>query len=373
MIKRFLVVIAGFIVVALSLGAVKVAQIKEASSAPHVTPPNAVTSTVAKTESWEPIISSVGNVAPVQGVTLSNEIEGTIDKIAVENGALVKAGDLLLHLDTSVEEAQLASAHARLEWAELQRKRAAELREKQTVSQAELDQALSQVEQAKADAKALQATIDKKSIRAPFDGRVGIRSVNLGQFIQRGVALIPLQKLNPIYVNFYVPQRQIPDIRTGQTVNVTVDAYGERTFPGKVSAINPEVDSSTRNIFVQALLENPDELLRAGMFARVDVALPASTSAVVLPSTSIAYAAYGNSVFIVEKMKSKEGAEYLGVRQQFVKLGPTRGDLISILDGVKAGEQVVTSGVFKLRNGVPVEINNAVQPSSKAAPKPANT
>jgi membrane fusion protein (multidrug efflux system) len=372
MLKRFIIIIAGFAIVVLSLGAVKIAQVKEASSAPHTMPPSAVTSSEAKAESWQPLISSVGSIAPVEGATLSNELEGTIDKILVENGAVVKAGDVLMHFDTSVEEAQLNAANARLDFALLQGKRAEELREKQTNSQAEVDQAKAQSDQAKAEVAGLKATIEKKTIRAPFDGRVGIRLVNLGQFVARGLPLIPLQKLNPIYVNFSIPQRQLPDLKVGQTVKVIVDAYGDRTFLGKVSAINPEVDSSTRNVSVQALLENPDELLRSGMFARVDVELPTGAPVVVLPATSISYAAYGNSVFIIEKMKNADGSEYLGVRQQFVKLGHTRGDLISV-DGVKPGEQVVSSGVFKLRNGLPVQVNNSAQPGSSAKPKPANT
>jgi len=372
MLKRFIIIIAGFAVVVLTLGAVKVAQIKEASSAPHVMPPSAVTSAEAKAEAWQPLISSVGSIAPVEGATLSNELEGTIDKISVENGAEVKAGDVLLHFDTSVEVASLAAANARFELAKLQQARAADLREKQTISQADLDTAIAQTNQSQAEVNGLKATIEKKTIRAPFDGRVGIRLVNLGQFIARGLPLIPLQKLNPIYVNFSIPQRQLPDLKAGQTVKVVVDAYGDRSFVGKISAINSEVDASTRNVSVQALLENPDELLRTGMFARVNVELPISAPVVVLPATSISYAAYGNSVFIIEKMKNKDGSEYLGVRQQFVKLGPTRGDLISV-DGVKAGEQVVSSGVFKLRNGLPVLVNNNAQPTANPKPKPTNT
>jgi len=202
---------------------------------------------------------------------------------------------------------------------------------------------------------------------------VGIRLVNVGQFVARGSSLMPLQKLNPMYVNFNIPQRNLPQIALEQTVNVKVDAFGDQMFPGKITAINPEVDASSRNVSVQATVENPGEILRAGMFAHVEVQLPASTPAIVVPATAISYASYGNSVFIVEKMKDKAGAEYLGVRQQFVKLGDTRGDLVAIVDGVKPGEQVVTSGVFKLHNAAPVQINNDAQPASSATPKPANT
>jgi membrane fusion protein (multidrug efflux system) len=220
---------------------------------------------------------------------------------------------------------------------------------------------------------AIDAQIAKKQVRAPFAGRVGIRLVNVGQFVGRGAPLLPLQKLDPIFINFSIPQRQLPEVALGQEVGVRVDAFADRPFRGAITAINSEVDASTRNISVQATLANPDEVLRAGMFARVEVQKSAAEAQVVVPATAIAYASYGNSVFIVEKMKGEDGKEYLGVRQQFVKLGVTRGDLVAITDGVKPGEQVVTSGVFKLRNGAAVQVNNVVQPASSAHPKPANT
>ena len=215
--------------------------------------------------------------------------------------------------------------------------------------------------------------IAKKQVRAPFDGRVGIRLVNVGQYVARGAALLPLQKLDPVFVNFSIPQRQLPAIAKGQEVGILVDAFAGREFKGTITALNSEVDADTRNIAVQATLANPDEVLRAGMFVRVEVQQSAAEAQVVVPATAIAYASYGNSVFVVEQMKGEDGKEYLGVRQQFVKLGATRGDLVAIAEGVKAGEQIVTSGVFKLRNGAAVQVNNIVQPSSSANPTPANT
>jgi membrane fusion protein (multidrug efflux system) len=196
--------------------------------------------------------------------------------------------------------------------------------------------------------------------------------VNVGQYISKGRALMPLQKLNPIFVNFNVPQRQLPDLVLNQKIAVTVDAFHAKIFPGAISAINSEVDPATRNISVQATLENPHEVLRSGMFAQVEITLPTGAPRIVLPATAINYAPYGNSVFIVEKMKTDD-REYLGVRQQIVKLGDTRGDLVAIEDGIKEGEQVVTAGGFKLRNGAEVQVNNAVQPTSSATPKPDNT
>jgi len=210
-------------------------------------------------------------------------------------------------------------------------------------------------------------------VRAPFDGRVGIRLVNEGQYVARGRALLPLQQLDPIYVNFTIPQRQLNALAMGQKVDVVVDAFEGHPFPATITAINSEVDATTRSISVQATLANPQERLRAGMFARVEVQLPDAETQVVVPATAVSYASFGNSVFIVEQLKDAAGQSYLGVRQQFVKLGAARGDLIVITEGVKPGEQVVTAGVFKLRNGVPVQVNNIVQPSSESAPKPANT
>jgi len=373
MIKRLLIVLAGFIVIVAILGGVKFSQIKTLSSQPHVMPPIAVTTVEGKQETWHPTLNEIASLAPVEGVTLGADADGIISRIAVENGAAVKEGDLLLEFDTTVEKAQLNSVEAKLALAKLDLQRSTELLVKNTISQAEFDQATAQLHQTDADAGALRAQLEKKIVRAPFTGRVGIRLVNVGQFVSRGSSLMPLQKLNPMYVNFNIPQRNLPQVALDQPVSVKVDAFGERVFPGKITAINPEVDSASRNVSVQATVENPGEVLRAGMFARVEVQLPASIPLIVLPATAISYASYGNSVFIVEKMKDKDGAEYLGVRQQFVKLGDARGDLIAIVDGVKPGEQVVTAGVFKLRNGAHVLVNNEAQPSSSASPKPANS
>ena len=372
MFKKFLIAFAGFAVVVAALGAVKASQIKQMSSVSHAVPPTAVTSIEAKSMAWQSVISAIGTLAPVQGVMVAADADGVVSKIFVENGAALKAGDPMIELDTSVETAQLASAESRAALARLQSDRAKDLVSKNTISQAELDVANAQLIQAGADVAGLKATIERKRVRAPFDGRVGIRLVNIGQFVSRGKALVPLQKLDPIYVNFSIPQRQLGSLTVGQKISVTVDTFST-PFAGKIAAINSEVDSVTRNIWVQALLPNAQEQLRSGMFVQVEVELPAAEPRVVLPATAIAYAPYGNSVFIIEKMKDKDGAEYLGVRQQPVKIGATRGDLVAIEGGVKPGEQVVTSGVFKLRNGAPVAVNNTAQPTANPAPKPANT
>jgi len=373
MFKKFLIAIGGFIIVVITLGAVKSAQITEMTSAVFTPPPSAVTTAEASIQSWNPRLRAIGTLAPVQGVTVSADADGSIVRIAVENGAVVKAGDLLVELDTSVERAQLGSSQARAALALLERNRSVGLKEKDTISQAELDAAQAQYNQASADVAAIEATIERKKVRAPFDGRVGIRSVNVGQYVGRGQPLIPLQKLDPIFVNFSVPQRELPFVVIGQEVHISIDAFPGVSFPGTLSAINTEVDSSTRNIAVQATLSNPREQLRPGMFAQVEVTLPQVESVVVVPATAVSYASYGNSVYIVEKMKGADGTEFLGVRQQPVKLGPTRGDLIVITEGLKGGEQIASSGLFKLRNGMAVQVNNTVQPSSSATPNPKNS
>lgn len=373
MLKKYILALIGFVLLVTVLGAVKALQIKKLSSQPHVTPATAVTTVTAVEAAWRPVLSAIATLAPVEGVTLGADADGTISRIAVESGALVKAGDLLLEFDTTVEAAQLAAAEARLAIVKIDRDRAVELRKNDTISQAELDQNEAQLNQTAAEVEALRALLSKKKVRAPFDGRVGIRLVNLGQFVGRGAALLPLQKLDPIYVNFSIPQRNLPELVVGQEVEVKVDAFGERVFAGKITAINPQVDTSSRNVSVQALIANPDEQLRAGMFARVEVQLPVAQATVVLPTTAIAYASYGNSVYVVEQMKDAAGKEYLGARQQFVKLGAARGDQIAVLEGVKPGEVIASAGVFKLRNAAPVQINNDNLPANNPEPTPPNT
>jgi membrane fusion protein (multidrug efflux system) len=373
MIKKLAIVLTGFIAVVLLLGAVKVAQVKEMMSVSHVPPPTAVTTAEAKQVDWQPYISAIGTLAPVEGATLSADADGIVSRILAENGSAVKAGDILVELDTSVEVAQLAAAESRANLAKISFERAKDLWDRNANSKSEFDAADATFKQAVADVEAIKAQIAKKQVRAPFDGRVGIRQANVGQFVGRGRDLLPLVKLDPMYVNFSVPQRYLPAVANGQEIEIQIDAFPGKNFVGRITALNAEVDAATRNISVQATLPNPDEALRAGMFARIEVQLKGIEQQIAVPATSIAYASYGNSVFIVEKIKDKEGKEFLGVRQQFVKLGATRGDLVVITEGLKAGEQIVTSGVFKLRDGMPVQINNTATPSASEAPKPANT
>ncbi len=376
MIKKFIIALVGFAAVIAFLGGVKASQIKEMMSTPHVMPAASVATVEARAVEWRSYIKSIGTLAPVEGVTISAESEGAVVRVAVESGSAVKAGDLLVEIDSSVELAQLAAAEARASLAQVGLERAKNLLNNNTVAKSEFDSAEATYKQAMAEVASLKAILEKKNVRAPFDGRVGIRMVNTGQYVSRGVPLMPLQKLDPIYVNFSVPQRQIASLTPGQKVRISIDGTEvdvENSFEGSINAINSEVDAATRNITVQAILPNPEEKLRSGMFARVEVELPKTESLIVVPATAISYASYGNFVFIVEKMKGEDGAEYLGVRQESVTVGMTRGDLVAITGNVKAGEQVVAAGVFKLRNKVPVQVNNEVVPSNSETPKPANT
>lgn len=371
--KKFLITLGGFLLVVLVLAAVKMAQVKKQMSVPFTMPASSVTTVEAVLATWPPVLNAIATLAPVEGVDIAADADGVVTKIQVENGTAVNKGDLLIELDTTVEAAQLASAEARLVIAQLNADRSRELRDSNTNSQADLDSTLALLNQATADSGALRAALEKKRIRAPFSGRVGIRHVNVGQYVSRGVPLLPLQRLDPMFVNFSIPQRQLPLLSKGQEVHVRVDAFTDQVFTARVSAINPAVDPSSRNVSVQAELANPDEVLRAGMFARIEVVLPAEAPAVVLPATAIAYASYGNSVFVLETMKDPQGNDYLGAVQRFVKLGPTRGDQIAILEGVKEGETVATSGVFKLRQGAHVQVNNERLPANSPEPTPPNT
>lgn len=372
MLKKFIIALSGFAVLVLTLGAIKVAQIKQMSGADHSVPALSVSTLEARAVNWSPTLKSIGTLAPVQGVTISADADGTIVRIAADSDTAVQAGDLLVELDTTVEIANLHAAEASAELSRINLERSQDLWARQAIAKSDFDAANAAAQQAVASVAAIQAQIAKKQVRAPFAGRVGIRLVNLGQFVARGQSLLPLQNLDPIFVNFSIPQRQLPALVLGQTIKVVIDAF-EQPFEGRITAINSEVDAATRNVSVQATLANPQEQLRAGMFARVEVQLPASEALVVVPATAIAYASYGNSVYVVEMMKGEDGKEYLGARQQFVKLGATRGDLVAITGGVKPGDQVVSAGVFKLRNGVLVQVNNIVQPTSNPNPTPKNT
>jgi membrane fusion protein (multidrug efflux system) len=375
MAKRMIVMLALMTAFIATLGFVKIRQFQAMAKqfAAMQAPPDAVTTVVVKREEWPSTINAIGTIAPVQGVTVSADLPGVIDRIAFDSGKSVQQGDILVQLDTRQEQAQLAAAQAQFEVARLNFERMRGLVEQDAVSRAEYDNAAAIHKQAEARIQEIRATIERKTIRAPFAGMLGIRQVNLGQYLTGGDPVVPLQSLNPIYVNFGIPQQQAGEVRAGSKVHVTVGELGAREFSGRVSAVNAVVDQTTRNVQVQATLANPGGVLRAGMFVQAQLHLGASQSLVALPASAINYAPYGDSVFIVSDLKDASGQSYRGVRQQVVKLGGARGDQIAVLSGLNPGEEVVTSGVFKLRNGAPVRVNNKVQPGNSRAPKPEDS
>jgi membrane fusion protein, multidrug efflux system len=337
-------------------------------------PPTTVTSAPVKEEDWPPILSSVGSVSAVQGAVVSAELGGTVSEITFQNGGVAKKGDVLMRLDASSEEAQLRTAEADLELARKDLDRTRDLATRKVVSKAELDSAESKFKQKEGSVDQMRSMITKKEVRAPFDGQLGIRQVNVGQMINAGQQVVPLQALEPMYVDFAIPQQRLPQLSTGLEVRVKSDAVGGRDFVGKLTAINSTVDPVTRNVSLQATLENKEHLLRPGMFAKVNVILPEKHKALVIPGSAVSYAPYGDSVYVIEKKKDdKTGKESQTIRQQVVRVGEARGDFVSITTGLKAGETVVGTGVFKLRNGMVVTINNDLAPKPQVNPTPVDS
>ena len=355
------------------LWAVKARQIKsgKAMQASFQPPPEAVTTAVARPEQWPSLVKALGTVTAVQGVTVSADLPGVVEKIDFESGRAVRQGDVLVRLDTRQETAQLTAAQSARDLSHLNLERMKGLKESGVIAVADYDRAAAQLQQDDAKVGEIRATIARKNIRAPFAGVLGIRQVNLGQYLAAGAPIVSLQSLRPIYVDFAVPQQQVSRLRSGTAVELT--AEGMQTT-GRISAIDSVVDPATRNIQVRATFANADGRLHPGMYVEARVALGASQPVLVLPASAISYAPYGDSVFVVEDVTDpKSRKTYRGVRQQFVKLGGSRGDQVAVLSGLKAGEEIVTSGVFKLRNGAAVQVNNKIQPAGEAAPRPEDS
>jgi len=376
-IRATLIAIVLLIVIFVTLGYFKVQQFMGfaamAKAGFFKTPPVAVTTTVAAQSEWQPTLDTIGTVTAINGVTVSTDLAGIVDKLAFTSGTVVKAGDLLVHLNTDQEQAQLEQAQAQLTLAQLTLNRDRDLLAKRTISQQEYDTAEATYRQNQATVDQFRALIARKTLRAPFDGVVGIRQVNLGQYLNTGDAVVTLQSFDPIYVNFTLPQQDLSKLAVGQQVDVRLDAYVDAIFPGQINAVNSMVDQATRNVQVQATLQNAEQKLRPGMFSKVSVILPQRELVIALPVSSVHYAPYGDSVFIVGDDKDEDGKPIKSVKEQFVKLGTARGDLIAIVSGVKPGDEVVTAGVFRLKSGAAVIINNKVQPNSEASPTPANS
>ncbi len=353
------------------LGAVKYWQARAAAAqGSYQPPPEAVTTIVAQPEVWQETLSAIGSVAAVQGVTVSADLPGIVAGIAFESGKPVRAGAVLVRLDASQEQAQLVAAEAERELTRLNLDRVRGLRDGGVTSQAEYDRFAAQFTQAEARAGEIRATIARKTIRAPFSGILGIRQVSLGQYLNGGDPIVPLQALDPVYVDFALPQQEVGKLAAGGEVEVTLDGLPGVEFTGTITAVDSIVDEATRNVRVQATLPNPEGNLRPGMFVQTRVIGAEGREVVALPASAISYAPYGDSVFIVEDVTGPDGSTYRGVRQQFVELGPGRGDQVAVLDGVEPGEEVVTSGAFKLRSGAAVLVDNTIQPGNDPAPQP---
>jgi membrane fusion protein (multidrug efflux system) len=353
---------------------IKVLQIGKMMSMPQTMPPTTVSSVSVKEEDWAPRLTAVGSVSAVQGAVVSAELAGVVSEINFENGAEAKKGEVLMKLDASQEEALLRSAEAEAQLARTDLERSRDLAMKKVVSSAELDAAQSKFRRLNAVVDQVRSSISKKTLVAPFDGQLGIRQVNVGQMINAGQQVVPLTSLDPVFADFALPQQYFGQLKPGLEVHVTTDAIPGRVFNGKLTAINSMVDSSTRNITLQATLDNSDHALRPGMFAKAEVLLPEKHKALVVPGSAISYAPFGDSVFVIEKKKDeKTGKESQVIRQQFVRVGEARGDLVAISQGLKAGETIVSTGVFKLRNGMAVTINNDLAPNPQVNPKPIDS
>jgi membrane fusion protein (multidrug efflux system) len=356
------------------IGSVKYFQIRSAMAqqGSFQPPPETVTTTVVRQEPWDTTINAIGTVVAVNGVNVSADSPGVVEQISFDSGRHVRKGDVLVRLDTKQERAQLAAALAQLDLTRAQLARMRGLREQEIVAQAVLDQFSAEEKQAAARVGEIRASIERKTIRAPFSGTLGIRQVNLGQYLAGGAPIVSLQSLQPVYVHFTVPQQEVAQLRDAGEVRVTSDGF-EGAEVGRVTAVDSFVDETMRSMRVQAVFDNRSGRMRPGMFVETQLARGAKAPVLTVPASAIGYAPFGDSVFIVEDVKGPDGKPYRGVRQQFVKLGPARGDQVAVLTGLKPGEEVVTSGVFKLRPGAAVVVNNNVQPGNSPSPKPEDT
>lgn len=375
MAKRMILMLGVMLAVLTTLGFVKFRQVQTAvqANANFQPPPEAVTSVIARQEQWPATMSVIGSMEAVHGVMVSADLPGTVARINFESGQPVREGEVLVELDTRQERAQLAALEAQRDLARVNYTRMQKLAEQGVISRMEYDQATASQKQTEANVGEIRATIERKTIRAPFSGILGIRKVNVGQYLAAGNPIVQLQSLNPIYVDFGVPQQIGAQVRTGSNVWVTAQDLAGREFTGRVTALDSVVDEGTRNVQVQATLANPEGKLKPGMYVQVELKFGASRQAITLPASAISYAPYGDSVFIITDLKDPKGQTYRGVRQQFVKIDGSRGDQVAIVSGVNSGDEVVSSGVFKLRNGAAVKVNNKVQPENNPAPKPQDS
>ncbi|PYQ55217.1 MAG: efflux transporter periplasmic adaptor subunit [Acidobacteria bacterium] len=372
MAKRMIVMLATVAAFLAVIGTVKFRQIQAAvaQAASFQPPPEAVTTVLARKAEWAASLGAIGTVTAARGVTVSADLPGIVETIEFDSGRAVRAGEVLVRLDTRQEKAQLAAAEAQGDLTRLNLERARGLRAEGVIAQADLDRAIAESAQAEARVGEIRATIERKTVHAPFGGILGIRQVNVGQYLTGGAPIVPLQAVDPVYVNFSVPQQEVGDLGIGREVRVSAEGAAGGEFTGRITAVDSVVDESTRNVQVQATLPNPTGRLRPGMFVQTSIAVGGTRTVVALPASAVNYAPYGDSVFVVGDVKGPKGETYRGVRQQFVKLSGARGDQVAVVAGLKDGEEVVSSGAFKLRNGAAIKVKNDVQPPNNPAPKP---
>ncbi len=373
MLKTLLFAALGVVLVVGSIVYAKFDQFEAMGEAAEhmVQPSETVTIMTVNAAQWEQVIPATATVSAVQGVTVSAEVNGQVVKIAFDSGDVTKKGTMLVQLDTASEDAQLASAEAAAALARTDFERVRQLGDRNLASRDSVDRAEAQLKEATAQVRNVRASIAKKTVSAPFSGRLGLRMINPGQVVREGDAIVSLQTLDPIHVDFSVPQQRIRQLKPGMTVRVTTDAAPGETFTGEIVALNPEVDPATRNVRVRALVANPKEALYAGMFVKVEAVLSETQRVLPVVETAVLYAPYGDSVFVVEDQKDKKNGKTVQVlRQQFVQLGRARGDYVDVVDGLEAGETVVTSGVFKLRSGMHVAVDNKLAPKAELEPRP---
>ncbi len=374
--KRRVTIIAilGLIVVVALLIGIKGTQIGAMIKAgkSFVPPPESVSTANVETANWQAARAAIGSMVAVRGVILGSEVTGTVREIHFDSGTSVKKGEVLVRLDISTEQAQLESARADAALAKITVERHRKLRQTGNNSPADLDAAESRAKQAAANVAMLEATIAKKTIRAPFDGRVAIRQVELGQILSPGTLVASLQSVNPIYVEFSLPQQALGDVKVGQKVRMTTDTFPGSSWEGEVTVINPEVDVATRNVRFRATIANPDGRLTPGMFANVEALSNDTRPVTIIPATAVIYAPYGDSVFAVEEKKDAAGKTSAIAHQKFIRLSERRGDFVEVVSGLSPGETVVSAGAFKLRNGMTVAVNNSLAPPAELAPRPVD-
>lgn len=371
--KIILAVLSVFLLLG-SLGAIKGLQIGRmvSHSEAFVAPLQVVAVSSVERSQWENALSAVGSLEAVQGVMVTVERPGKVTRIAFKSGGWAQSGQLLLQQDVSEEKAQLRAAESRSRLARKNLDRARLLIREQVITESTLDDREAAYEQAVAEAENIRAIIAKKTIHAPFSGRLGIRQVDVGEVLESGQQVVSLQAMDPIFINFQLPQQKLAELETGLLVRARTSGKDDVVVEGRITALNPDVNPDTRNVQVQATLPNVDERLRPGMFASVQVLLPEKQPVLTIPATAVLYAPYGDSVFMVESKATETGQAQQVLRQQFVQLGEKRGDFVAVTNGLQADQQVVSTGVFKLRNGMPVSVDNALSPEFELSPKPDN-